>query len=103
LGVSRKIIHFFKNLILEFLRFNKGIFEAIREQSVETLEQEYLEIENAFLSMVIGGIVGIPLLPSGIAMELLPLVKEEISIMEKRAFLGADTLADFFSTLGGEW
>ncbi|MCE4614191.1 MAG: hypothetical protein F7B60_01490 [Desulfurococcales archaeon] len=75
----------------------------MREQSVETLEQEYLDLEMAFLTMILGGIIGIPLIPGRVARELLPLVTDEIKIMEKRAFLGADVIADYFSTLGGEW
>jgi hypothetical protein len=39
----------------------------------------------------------------GIAMELAPLLKDEFPIMEKRHFLGADVLAEYFSSLGGEW
>ncbi len=75
----------------------------MREQSVETLEQEYLDLESAFLTMILGGLVGIPIIPSRVARELLPLVADEIRIMEKRAFLGADVIADYFSTMGGEW
>ncbi|MEB3798750.1 MAG: hypothetical protein GSR83_00215 [Desulfurococcales archaeon] len=75
----------------------------MREQSVETLEQEYLDLESAFLTMILGGLVGIPIIPGRVARELLPLVADEIRIMEKRAFLGADVIADYFSTMGGEW
>ncbi len=75
----------------------------MREQSVETLEQEYLDLESAFLTMILGGLMGIPIIPGRVARELLPLVADEIKIMEKRAFLGADVLADYFSTMGGEW
>jgi len=103
MGVSNKILSFFKTIILEFVNFNRGIFQAMREQSVETLEQEYLDLEMAFLTMILGGIIGIPLIPGRVARELLPLVADEIKIMEKRAFLGTDVIADYFSTLGGEW
>ncbi|MEB3773242.1 MAG: hypothetical protein GSR82_06140 [Desulfurococcales archaeon] len=47
--------------------------------------------------------MGIPIIPGRVARELLPLVADEIRIMEKRAFLGADVIADYFSTMGGEW
>jgi hypothetical protein len=53
--------------------------------------------------MILGGIVGIPIIPGRVARELLPLVADEIKIMEKRAFLGTDVIADYFSTMGGEW
>ena len=67
------------------------------------MEQEYLDLESAFLTMILGGLVGIPIIPGRVARELLPLVVDEIKIMEKRAFLGADVIADYFSTMGGEW
>ncbi len=73
------------------------------EQSVETLAPESLDLESAFLTMILGGLVGIPIIPGRVARELLPLVADEIKIMEKRAFLGSDVIADYFSTMGGEW
>ena len=94
---------FFLTLIKSFIRLNKGVFQAFREQSVESLEQQKFELENAFLNLVLGGLVGVPLVPTAISKELLPLLAEEIKILEHRAFLGADTYADLFSTLGGEW
>jgi len=80
-----------------------GIFKGIEEQSVEVLRLQYLELENAFLSLVVGGMVGLNAVPLGLAMELLPLLRDEIAIMESRHFLGSDVMADFFSAMGGEW
>jgi len=80
-----------------------GIFRAMEEQSVEVLRLQYLEMENAFLSLVYGGMVGLPLVPMGLAMELAPLVGDELKLLEQRAFLGADVIGDYFSGLGGEW
>ena len=97
------LTRFLLNLVKSFIRLNKGVFQAFREQSVEALEQQRLELENAFLNLVLGGLVGVPLVPTAISKELLPLLAEEIKILEHRAFLGADTYADLFSTLGGEW
>ncbi|MCE4599998.1 MAG: hypothetical protein F7C38_00325 [Desulfurococcales archaeon] len=90
-------------LLKEFTLLVKGIFQAMKQDSVSVLELEYLEAENAFLSLVIGGLVGLHIVPLGLSMELAPLLKDEISIMEKRHFLGSDVLADYFSELGGEW
>ena len=89
--------------IREFFLLMKGINEAIREDSVEVLTLQYLEMENAFLSLVFGGLVGLPLVPLGVAMELAPLIKEEVKIMERKHQQGPDVISDFFSTLGGEW
>ncbi len=87
----------------EVLRLFAGIFKAMEEQSVETLQLQLRELENAFLSLVLGGMVGLPLVPMGLAAELAPLLRDEVRVMEKMHFLGADVLADYFSTLGGEW
>ncbi len=70
---------------------------------MEVLRLEYLELENAFLSLVLGGMMGLHLVPMGLSMELLPLLKDEISIMERRHFLGGDVVAEYFAGLGGEW
>ncbi|MEB3851241.1 MAG: hypothetical protein LRS49_01490 [Desulfurococcales archaeon] len=81
----------------------RGLFTALEEQSVETLQLQLREMENAFLSLVLGGMVGLPLVPMGLAAELAPLLREEVRVMERMHFLGADVLADYFSSLGGEW
>ncbi len=83
--------------------FTVGIFTSMKEDSKNILELQYLELENAFLSLVLGGMVGLHMIPLGLAMELAPLLKDEVAIMEKRHFLGSDVLADYFSELGGEW
>ncbi len=80
-----------------------GVFKALEDQSVEVLRLQYLELENAFLSLVLGGIVGLHLVPMGLAMELAPYLADEIGLLEHRHFLGADVIADYFSSLGGEW
>ena len=80
-----------------------GIFRALEEQSIEVLRLEYLELENAFLSLVLGGMMGLHLVPMGLSMEILPLVKDEIRIMEQRHFLGSDVVAEYFAGMGGEW
>ncbi len=80
-----------------------GFFQGIYEEGVETLNAQYMEMENLFLTLVFGGFVGMPLAPIGISMELMPLLKDEIKLLEERHFLGYDVLANYFSTLGGEW
>ncbi len=80
-----------------------GIFKGMIEQSVETLQIQLLDLENAFLTLVVGGLVGMPLVPIGIAMELMPHLEGELKVLEERHFLGSDVLAEYFGTLGGEW
>ncbi|ABM80661.1 hypothetical protein [Hyperthermus butylicus] len=90
-------------VVREFFAFLKGMGEALIEQSVEALELEYIELEHAFLSMVLGSLVGLPLAPLGIAAELAPYLEKEVHILFDRTWRGSDTIADFFSRFGGEW
>jgi hypothetical protein len=60
-------------------------------------------MEGLFLTLIFGGLVGMPLAHIGISMELMPLVKDEMKILEERHFLGYDVIANYFNTLGGEW
>ncbi len=92
-----------KKMLGEVVAFFKGMGEALVEQSVESLELEYLELEHAFLTMVFGSLVGLPLAPLGIAAELAPELEREAKILFERTWRGADTIADFFSSFGGEW
>ena len=80
-----------------------GMKQALKEKSVETLVLEYLELENAFLSLVFGSIVGLPLIPLNVAAELAPLAARELRIMEERQARGGDVISDLFSALRGEW
>jgi len=99
----RDVVSTVKASLREVLSLMLGIFTAMEEQSAETLQLQLRELENAFLSLVMGGLVGLPLVPMGLAAELAPLLRDEVRVMEKMHFLGADVLADYFSTLGGEW
>ncbi len=92
-----------KRVLRTLAELVKGLGTSLVEQSTETLRLEMLEMEHAFLTLVLGSIVGVPVLPVGLAMELLPYVKDEINILAERSARGVDLLADFFSTLGGEW
>ena len=84
-------------------RLTLGFFEAVHQQSVEALQLQERELENAFLSLVLGGLVGLPLVPIGLAADLVPLLKDEIKILEERHFLGSDVIAQYFGSMGGEW
>jgi hypothetical protein len=90
-------------LLRELRSFLAGLHVALVEQSVETLELEMLELEHAFLTMVLGGLVGLPLAPLGVAAELAPLLEDEVRILYERTWRGADVVADLFSRMGGEW
>ncbi len=98
-----RIKGFFRDITKLVKNATVGFFQGMYEEGVETLNSQYLEMENLFLTLVFGGFVGMPLAPIGISMELMPLLKDEIKLLEERHFLGYDVLANYFSTLGGEW
>lgn len=101
--VKKRLVTALRELADIIYNLTIGVFKGIEEQSVEMLRLQYLELENAFLSIVMGGMVGLNAVPMGLAMELLPLLKDEIKIMESRHFLGSDIMADYFAAMGGEW
>lgn len=92
-----------RSLLSEFILFIKGLNQAILEQSVEALEAEYIELENAFLTILFGSLIGIKTTPALLSLEILHAVKEEISILESRGIKGEDVLGDLMASLGGEW
>ena len=87
----------------ELVALAKGMGEALIEQSTEALRLQLLELEHAFLSLVLGAVVGVPVMPYMLAKELLPLVADEVSILVERSRRGGDVISDFFASLGGEW
>ncbi len=101
--ILREITSALRGMAKELGLFIFGMGQAMREHSVEALQLQYLEMENAFLTIVMGGLVGMPFAPLTLSMELAPLLKEEIAIMEKRHALGGDLLSDYFSSMGGDW
>ncbi len=103
MGLRGRLASLLRGLAREAYNLTVGIFKALHEESVEVLEMQLREMENAFLSLVLGGMVGLPLVPMGLAAELAPLLKDEVRVMEERHFLGYDVLADYFANLGGEW
>ncbi len=92
-----------RRLAAELAAALRGFHQALVEQSVETLEVELAELEHAFLSLVMGSLVGLPLAPLGLAAELAPLLEDELGYLFSRTWRGGDTIADLFSSMGGEW
>ncbi|MEM0378340.1 MAG: hypothetical protein QXP68_06815 [Thermosphaera sp.] len=92
-----------KLIIMNFFLFIKGLNQAILEQSVEALEIEYVELENAFLTILFGPLIGVKTTPALLSLEILGTVKDEISILETRGVKGEDVLGDLMAALGGEW
>ncbi len=94
----------FRNIVRELVELVGGLRRAVVEESVSALEEEYVELESAFLFMVLGPLVGIKTSTPMLSLELLDsLSPAEIRILESRAFKGEDVLGDLFAALGGEW
>ena len=79
----------------------KKTFSAYaRGHAIDMLRLEHDELENAFLTILVGSLAGVPLAPPGIALEVLPLLKDELALMYERHVLARDALAEYAS-LGG--
>jgi len=92
-----------KKILREFVSFVKGVNQAIIEDSVSALELEHNELEAAFLTMVLGPLVGVATLSPILSLELLGALKNEVKVLESRAVRGEDVLGDLMASLGGEW
>ncbi len=92
-----------KSVLRELVNFVKGAYQATIEESVSALELEYVELEAAFLTIVMGSLVGVKTLPTLLSLELLEPLKGELKVMTSRAVRGKDVLGDLMSSFGGEW
>jgi hypothetical protein len=98
-----RVFKVLKKILREFVSFVKGVNQAIIEDSVSALELEHNELEAAFLTMVLGPLVGIATLSPILSLELLGALKNEVKVLESRAVRGEDVLGDLMASLGGEW
>lgn len=92
-----------KRVVRELVEFARGVKQAVIEESVSALEEEFIELESAFLFMILGPLVGIKTITPLLSLELLESLSAEIKILESRAFKGEDVLSDLMASLGGEW
>ncbi|MCC6033557.1 MAG: hypothetical protein LM561_05725 [Desulfurococcaceae archaeon] len=98
-----RVFKVLKKILREFVSFVKGVNQAIIEDSVSALELEHNELEAAFLTMVLGPLVGVATLSPILSLELLEALKNEVKVLESRAVRGEDVLGDLMASLGGEW
>jgi len=77
--------HIFKSAISIFSQVN-------REKATGMLEFELKELENIFSLLILGGFAGLPSPPSPIAVELLPYMEHELTILLSRTDLSQDPL-----------
>jgi len=70
----------------------KTFTQINREKATGMLDFELKELENIFALLILGGFVGLPSPPSPIAMELLPYMERELTILLARTDLSHDPL-----------
>ena len=70
---------------------------AFRHNSTSMIEFELRELENLFGLLVLGAMVGIPNLPTGLSLRLLPYMLRELSVMNRRT----KDLDDVFGEVAG--
>ena len=63
-----------------------------REKASGFIEFELKELENIFSLLLLGGFVGMPSPPVPIALELLPYMERELTIMLSRSDMASDPL-----------
>jgi len=86
--------------VLDKIRAIIGIIAQVnREKATEMLEFELKELENIFSLLILGGFVGMPSPPVPIAIELLPFMERELTVMLSRSDLASDALAPLVGML----
>lgn len=70
-----------------------------RDKATEMIEFELKELENIFSLLILGGLAGMPSPPVPIAMELLPYMERELTIMLARTDLASDPLGSLMGIL----
>jgi len=70
-----------------------------RSKAVEAIEYESRELEHIFALLVMGSLIGIPAPPAQVALELMPLMEEELSLMIDKIDTAENPLSDLFSVL----
>jgi len=75
------------------------IAQVNREKATEMLEFELKELENIFSLLILGGFVGMPSPPVPIAIELLPYMERELTVMLSRSDMASDPLASHVGML----
>jgi hypothetical protein len=83
-------------------RFISGFRAMHREKVIALTCVELNELENIFALLLLGSFVGFPAPPTFLAVELLPFMEREMSVLHQRAEDACDMLAQMASTLGIE-
>lgn len=87
----------FINLLTNIL---KDIDNNHRANACALTVTEVEELRNIFALLLLGSFVGMPSPPSFLAVELLPLMQEELNILNKKAGDAEDMFNEIFGALG---
>lgn len=77
----------------------RTVIQVNREKATAIIEFEVKELENIFSLLVLGGFAGLPSPPTPIAVELLPYMERELTILLSRTDLSQDPLATLVDML----
>jgi hypothetical protein len=75
------------------------ILQVNREKASGMLEFELKELENIFSLLILGGFAGMPSPPVPIAIELLPYMERELTIMLARTDMAQDPIGSLMGIL----
>lgn len=81
-------------------RIVKDMSAAHRRRASALTCVEERELENIFALLLLGSFVGLPAPPTFLAVELLPFMQKELSILNRRAEDATDMLAGIMGSLG---
>lgn len=70
----------------------KVIDQVHREKATDMLAFELTEMENIFVILVAGSLIGLPSPPTIVSLELLPYLESELKVMVSRSDLSQDPL-----------
>ncbi|RKX63210.1 MAG: hypothetical protein DRP41_06510 [Thermodesulfobacteriota bacterium] len=80
--------------VWQTLKYILGHFiDGFKEQSVDMLEKELYEMENAFALVLCGSLIGLPAPPPLLGLSLLPYLERELNIMFAKSANLDDKLA----------
>lgn len=87
------------SFLVKWRKFIAIVLQVNREKASEILEFELKELENIFSLLILGGFVGMPSPPVPIAIELLPFMERELTIMLARSDMAQDPIGSLMSIL----
>lgn len=90
-----------REVLNEFILILQGMKQALFEKSVVAIEEEYIELNLAFLLILLGPLVGVKTLTPLLSLELLEHISpSEIKLLLSRSSRGEDIVADAIAAMG---